>query len=45
MEGQAYLLASIDVFHVSMWLCLGLTGLVWLCHGARAGRSPVAAAD
>jgi len=45
MEGQAYLLASIDVFHVSMWLCLGLTGLVWLCHGARAGRSPAPVAD
>ena len=35
LEGQAYLLASIDVFTLSMWLSLGLTALVWLCHRAR----------
>lgn len=35
MEGQAYLLASIDIFTLSMWLSLGLTLLVWLCHAAR----------
>jgi DHA2 family multidrug resistance protein len=36
MEGQAYLLASVDMFSVSMGICLGLAGLVWLCHAARA---------
>jgi DHA2 family multidrug resistance protein len=35
MEGQAYLLASVDVFTASMWICLALVGLVWLCHRAR----------
>jgi len=45
MEGQAYLLASVDIFHLSMWLCLGMMVLVWLCHGARAGRSPAPVAD
>ncbi len=34
MEGQAYLLASVDVFTLSMWICLALAGLVWLCHRA-----------
>jgi DHA2 family multidrug resistance protein len=35
MEGQAYLLASVDMFTVSMWVCLALAALVWLCHRAR----------
>jgi DHA2 family multidrug resistance protein len=35
LEGQAYLLASIDIFTLSMWLSLGLTLLVWLCRPAR----------
>jgi DHA2 family multidrug resistance protein len=44
MEGQAYLLASVDVFTLSLWLCLGLTGLVWLCHRSRpAAPAPLAA--
>ena len=42
MEGQAYLLASIDMFTLSMWICVGLAGLVWLCHSARpAAAAPV----
>jgi DHA2 family multidrug resistance protein len=45
MEGQAYLLASIDVFHVSMWICLALTGIVWLCHRTRKPAEPAVAAD
>lgn len=32
MVGQAYLLASLDIFTVSAWLCLGAILLVWLCH-------------
>ena len=32
MEGQAYLLASLDIFTLSAWLCIGLIGLLWLCH-------------
>jgi DHA2 family multidrug resistance protein len=43
MEGQAYLMASVDIFTVSMWLCLGLTALVWLCHKARPAEVAVVA--
>ncbi len=42
LEGQAYLLASIDIFTLSMWLSLGLTALVWLCHRARPADIPSA---
>ena len=45
MEGQAYLLASVDIFHASMWLCLGLTAIVWLCHRTRKPADVMAAAD
>jgi DHA2 family multidrug resistance protein len=37
MVGQAYLLASLDIFTLSAWLCVGLTGLVWLCRRPAAG--------
>jgi len=43
MVRQAYLLASLDLFTLSAWLCLGLIVLVWLCrrpHGG--GGSPAA---
>ncbi len=40
LESQAYLLASIDIFTLSMWLSLGLTALVWLCHRARPAGIP-----
>lgn len=43
MISQAYLLASIDIFHVSAWLCLAAVVLVWFCHKARGGAAPVAA--
>jgi DHA2 family multidrug resistance protein len=32
MIGQAYLLASVDMFTVSAWLCLVAIVLVWLCR-------------
>jgi DHA2 family multidrug resistance protein len=43
MVGQAYLLASIDVFYLSAWLSLLAVALTWLCHKARvAARPPTA---
>jgi DHA2 family multidrug resistance protein len=45
MEGQAYLLASVDMFTLSMWLCLGLAALVWLCHRARPAEAPAPITD
>jgi len=32
MTGQAYLLASVDMFTVSAWLCVVAIAIVWLCH-------------
>ena len=32
MVGQAYLLASVDMFTISAWLCVIGIGLVWLCR-------------
>jgi DHA2 family multidrug resistance protein len=32
MVGQAYLLASVDMFTVSAWLCVAAIVIVWLCH-------------
>jgi DHA2 family multidrug resistance protein len=32
MIGQAYLLASVDMFTVSAWLCLVAIVIVWLCR-------------
>lgn len=43
MEGQAYLLASVDMFTVSAWLCLAAIVIVWLCRRARPhGPAPLA---
>jgi len=35
MTGQAYLLASVDIFTVSAWLCVLAIAMVWLCHKSR----------
>ena len=35
MTGQAYLLASVDMFIVSAWLCVLAIAIVWLCHKAK----------
>ena len=43
MVGQAYLLASTDLFRVSAWLCAGLVVLVWFCRRPHGGGGPVAA--
>lgn len=41
MVGQAYLLASVDMFTVSAWLCVLGIVLVWLCRKARPhGAAP-----
>ena len=45
MVGQAYLLASTDVFRLSAWLCLGLAGLVWLTRRPNPNGAAHAAAD
>jgi DHA2 family multidrug resistance protein len=41
MESQAYLLASLDMFTVSAWLCLAAIVIVWLCHKARPHGTPL----
>jgi DHA2 family multidrug resistance protein len=43
MVGQAYLLASVDMFTVSAWLCVLGIVLVWFCHRAQPHGSPAAA--
>ncbi|SFP69702.1 DHA2 family efflux MFS transporter permease subunit [Sphingomonas rubra] len=43
MVGQAYLLASTDLFRVSAWLCLGLIVLVWLTRRPKPPSGPIAA--
>ncbi len=43
MVGQAYLLASTDLFRLSAWLSGGLIVLVWICRRPSAPTGPVAA--
>jgi DHA2 family multidrug resistance protein len=43
MVGQAYLLASTDLFRLSAWLAGSLVILVWLCRRPTAQGGPVAA--
>ena len=43
MVGQAYLLASLDMFTVSAWLCLAAIVIVWLCRKAPPHGPPTAA--
>jgi DHA2 family multidrug resistance protein len=45
MIGQAYLLASVDMFTVSAWLCLVAIVIVWLCRKAEPHGPPPVAAD
>ena len=45
MIGQAYLLASVDMFTVSAWLCLIAIVIVWLCHKAEPHGPPPPIAD
>jgi DHA2 family multidrug resistance protein len=40
MVGQAYLLASVDMFIVSAWLCIAAIVLVWLCRKAEPHGLP-----
>ncbi len=42
MVGQAYLLASVDMFTISAWLCVLGIVLVWLCHRAQPHGPPPA---
>jgi len=43
MAGQAYLLASIDLFRLSAWLCFAMVLLVWFTKRPKAPGGPVAA--
>ena len=43
MVGQAYLLASTDLFRVSAWLCAALIVIVWFTRRPKGGPGPVAA--
>jgi DHA2 family multidrug resistance protein len=43
MVGQAYLLASTDLFRVSAWLCVALIVIVWFTRRPKGGHGPVAA--
>ena len=43
MVGQAYLLASTDLFRVSAYVCASLLVLVWFCRRPGAPSGPVAA--
>jgi MFS transporter, DHA2 family, multidrug resistance protein len=45
MIGQAYLLASVDMFYVSAWLCLLAIVIVWLCRRAEPHGAPPSLAD
>ena len=43
MVGQAYLLASTDLFRVSAWLSIALIAVVWMTRRPAGGGGPVAA--
>ncbi len=43
MVGQAYLLASTDLFRVSAWLCAALIVIVWFTRRPKGGHGPIAA--
>jgi len=45
MIGQAYLLASVDMFYVSAWLCLLAIIVVWLCRKVQPHSTPPSLAD
>jgi len=38
MVGQAYLLASTDIFYVSAWLCIVLAALTWFTRSPDSTR-------
>jgi DHA2 family multidrug resistance protein len=42
MVGQAYLLASVDLFQLSCWLSLASALLVWFCRGTKPAARLVA---
>jgi len=43
LVGQAYLLASNELFRLSAWICIGLIALVWLKRRPTPLKGPVAA--
>ena len=45
MQGQAYLLASLDYFWLSGWLVLLLIGTVWFAHRSLSGGHVAAGGD
>jgi DHA2 family multidrug resistance protein len=42
-ENQAYLLATLDLFRISAWLCILVLPLIWLTKRARGSGGPAAA--
>ena len=45
MVGQAYLLASTDLFRISSYLCASLLIIVWFCRRPTPPEGHVVAAD
>jgi len=45
MVGQAYLLASTELFRISAWLCIVLGALVWITRRPHPSGAAHAAAD
>ncbi len=43
LVNQAYLMASIDLFWISTWVALALTGVIWLARRALGSGAPAAA--
>jgi DHA2 family multidrug resistance protein len=43
LQGQAYLLSTLDIFWLSSWLSLAMIALVWLAKRPHGGHAPVAA--
>ena len=43
LVGQAYLLATDDIFWASGWICIALIPMVWLCRRPAGATGPVAA--
>jgi DHA2 family multidrug resistance protein len=43
LVGEAYLLASDDIFWASGWICIVLIPMIWLCRRPAGATGPVAA--
>ena len=45
LVGQAYLLASDDLFWISAWICLAMIPIIWLSRRSMSSGRPAVAAD